>query len=153
MIQRGKVNQDYKAYITNLCNELRANGIKSIATIFNNDLPKEFKNGWTTDEVFQKVKDENYIELLANLFGTLVDEWITFENAQTEIIYGLTKNSYPPAFKGTTSQIEKSFENIAAMHNHAYDILKSAKITLETLKCPFNPLTTTHNLVYMLQNP
>ena len=129
LVQDGVVNENYATYVTQLCTKLRENSIKSVATIFNNDLPKDLPDSWADPAAIEaKLENEKYFELLSDRFGSLVDEWVSFENIQTEVILGLTNSNYPPASKtgeDSTVLVSNAWSAVDKIHSQAYDILKT----------------------------
>ncbi|XP_071052266.1 myrosinase 1-like isoform X2 [Onthophagus taurus] len=75
-----KVNTDGVRYYNELIDELIANGIKPIATMFHWDLPQllQEKGGWMNEKLI--VAFEEYANLLFSIYGNRVRDWITFDD-------------------------------------------------------------------------
>nr|XP_022917142.1 myrosinase 1-like [Onthophagus taurus] len=74
------ISTDGIRYYNDLIDELIANGIKPVATMFHWDLPQllQEKGGWMNEKVI--VAYEDYANLLFSIYGNRVRDWITFED-------------------------------------------------------------------------
>ncbi|ESO98170.1 hypothetical protein LOTGIDRAFT_239074 [Lottia gigantea] len=92
-------NQKGIDYYNNLINELIANGIKPMVTIYHWDLPQALQNhgGWLNESIIQKYQD--YAGLLFSLYGDRVDTWITLNEPWVFTYKGYGGGSFAPGIK------------------------------------------------------
>jgi len=74
----GKINGEGLLFYDKLINELLANGIEPVVTLFHWDLPSSLQKvgGWESSDVVEAFV--NYATLMFNHFGDRVKKWITF---------------------------------------------------------------------------
>jgi len=74
----GKINEEGLLFYDKLINELLANEIEPVVTLFHWDLPSSLQKvgGWESPEVVEAYL--NYATLMFNHFGDRVKKWITF---------------------------------------------------------------------------
>ena len=74
----GKINGEGLLFYDKLINELLANGIEPVVTLFHWDLPSPLQKvgGWESPDVVEAYV--NYATLMFNHFGDRVKKWITF---------------------------------------------------------------------------
>ena len=74
----GKINEEGLFFYDKLINELLANGIEPVVTLFHWDLPSPLQKigGWESPDVVEAYV--NYATLMFNHFGNRVKKWITF---------------------------------------------------------------------------
>ncbi|XP_023717252.2 myrosinase 1-like [Cryptotermes secundus] len=91
------VNQAGIQYYNNLINELLANGIKPLVTIYHWDLPQPLQDlgGWANPVMADYFED--YAYLLFSNFGDRVKAWITF-NEPDSFTGGYGTSGYAPTF-------------------------------------------------------
>nr|XP_022917226.1 myrosinase 1-like [Onthophagus taurus] len=74
------INSDGIRYYNELIDELIANGIRPVATMFHWDLPQllQEKGGWLNEKAV--LAFEEYANLLFSMYGNRVRDWITFDD-------------------------------------------------------------------------
>lgn len=79
---RGEVNHKGVEFYDNLINELLANNIEPVVTLYHWDLPLALQNigGWTSREVVDAYVE--YTKFMFDHFGDRVKMWITFNEPQ-----------------------------------------------------------------------
>lgn len=87
-----EINEDGINYYNNLINELIANGIEPMVTMYHWDLPKSLQEigGWTNAAIIDYFKD--YARVLLTHFGDRVKYWITFNS----VCHGYDNDVFPP---------------------------------------------------------
>ncbi|KAF6214900.1 hypothetical protein GE061_009645 [Apolygus lucorum] len=90
------VNQAGIDYYLDLLNELVANGIQPMVTIYHWDLPQALEDigGWTNPEIVDIF--QQYAELLFQTFGDKVKWWLTF-NEPAQVAQGYVTETLVPA--------------------------------------------------------
>ena len=96
----GKVNQEGLQFYINLVDELLANGIEPILTIYHWDLPyalQEKYNGWEGRET--AIAFEQYCRILFEHLGKKVTYWVTMNEQNVFMSLGYRWGGHPPAVK------------------------------------------------------
>ncbi|CAD0106445.1 unnamed protein product [Aureobasidium uvarum] len=105
--RKDPVNQEGLQYYVNLVNELRANGIEPMVTLFHWDLPEALDQrygGLLNTEEF--VADfEQYSRTIFQALGDKVKYWVTFNEPWCSSILGYNEGAFAP---GRTSNRSKS---------------------------------------------
>lgn len=93
---RGQVNKEAVDFYTDYFKRIKDEGIELLINLFHFDMPVEMQEigGWTNKEVVEAYVD--YAKIAFELFGDLVDRWITFNEpiVHVEQQY-LCQNHYP----------------------------------------------------------
>ncbi|KHN06221.1 Non-cyanogenic beta-glucosidase [Glycine soja] len=85
----GGINQEGIDYYNNLINELVANGIQPLVTLFHWDLPQSLENEYGGFLSPRIVKDfQDYAELCFKEFGDRVKYWVTLNEPWSYSQYG-----------------------------------------------------------------
>ena len=73
----GRVNEDGVAFYRRLCERLREQGIRPVATLYHWDLPQALheRGGWTARDTVERFGE--YAQLAFARLGDLVEDWIT----------------------------------------------------------------------------
>ncbi|KAG5884738.1 hypothetical protein JTB14_037767 [Gonioctena quinquepunctata] len=81
--QINNINSEGIEYYDNLINELLANGIQPMVTIFHWDLPQSLEDlgGWSNPKIVTYMTD--YADLLFRLYGDRVKVWLTVNEPQS----------------------------------------------------------------------
>ncbi|KAF7805365.1 cyanogenic beta-glucosidase [Senna tora] len=93
----GGVNREGINYYNNLINELLANGIEPMVTLFHWDLPQRLEEeygGFLSPKIINDFVD--YAELCFKEFGDRVRHWITINEAWTYSVYGYAHGDLAP---------------------------------------------------------
>ncbi|PHU30133.1 Beta-glucosidase 12 [Capsicum chinense] len=91
------VNKKGIAFYNNLINELLANGIEPLVSIFHWDLPQALEDeyqGFLSTQIVDDFRD--YAELCFKEFGDRVKHWITINEPYTYAVFGYAFGSRPP---------------------------------------------------------
>ncbi len=94
---RGLVNQKGIKFYENLIDELIANDIEPIITLYHWDLPKSLQDlygGWESREIIDDFN--NYCIELFKRFGKKVKYWVTLNEQNIFIKFGYLKGVHPP---------------------------------------------------------
>ncbi|PHT94605.1 Beta-glucosidase 24 [Capsicum annuum] len=91
------VNKKGISFYNNLINELLANGIEPLVSIFHWDLPQALEDeyqGFLSTQIVDDFRD--YAELCFKEFGDRVKHWITINEPYTYAVFGYAFGSRPP---------------------------------------------------------
>ncbi|KAF6214684.1 hypothetical protein GE061_009427 [Apolygus lucorum] len=115
------VNQAGLDYYTNLIDELLANGIEPLVTMYHWDLPQTLQDigGWLNPDMAQIFGD--YADLLFKTYGDKVKWWITI-NEPVSIVTGYSADSFAPALNMAGIGDYVSGHNLLRAHAKAYRI-------------------------------
>jgi beta-glucosidase len=128
---RFKVNSAGVDFYHRVIDELLANGIEPMVTIYWWDLPQKLQNtgGWANREVTDHY--ENYARLLFREYGTKVKRWITFDEPFCGAFIGNYLGSYAPGLRDFSTALLVSY-NMLLAHGKAVaacrEMLPDAKI-------------------------
>ncbi|XP_069685323.1 myrosinase 1-like [Periplaneta americana] len=118
------VNQAGIDYYNNLINELIANGIKPLVTMYHWDLPQPLQDlgGWANPQMAEYFEDYAYI-LFSN-FGDRVKVWITF-NEPDSFIRGYGNPRYSPAVNASGTGEYLATKTMLLSHARVYHLYYS----------------------------
>ncbi|KAH0782384.1 hypothetical protein KY290_001982 [Solanum tuberosum] len=91
------VNKEGIAFYNNLINELLANGIHPLVSIFHWDLPQALEQeyqGFLSPQIVDDFGD--YAELCFKEFGDRIKDWITINEPYSYALFGYVTGSYAP---------------------------------------------------------
>ncbi|MFG5618566.1 glycoside hydrolase family 1 protein [Enterococcus faecalis] len=94
---RGEINQAGLDFYLNLVDELIANGIEPVATVYHWDLPQALQDeygGWESRKVIQDF--ENYAATLFEAFRGKVKYWVSLNEQNIFIQLGYALAAHPP---------------------------------------------------------
>lgn len=101
----GEVNQKGIEFYSNLIDELIANGIEPIVTMYHFDLPNSLqeKGGWSRREVVEAF--EKYAEVLFEHYGDRVKYWLTINEQNMMILHGSALGTLDPNLKDPQKEL------------------------------------------------
>ncbi|KAJ8889660.1 hypothetical protein PR048_009161 [Dryococelus australis] len=115
------VNQDGVNYYNNLINELLANNIQPVVTMYHWDLPQHLQEfGGMSNNVFADYF-EDYAYFLFSKFGDRVKWWITF-NEPLSLVSGYMGDCFPPRVNSRRVGEYYVAHNLLMAHARAYHI-------------------------------
>lgn len=119
-----KISEDGKRYYNNLIDELIANGIDPVVTMYHWDLPQSLQDlgGWTNPLIVDWFED--YARGLYTLFGDRVKTWVTVNEPKQIAIYSYGMARFAPGVNmpGVADYIAVKFLLLAhARAWHVYD--------------------------------
>ena len=93
---KGGVSEEGLAFYASLCQELLANGIEPVATLYHWDLPQglEDSGGWLNRQTVDAFKD--YAQLCFSRLGRYIKTWCTINEPWTQCIVGYCFGSHAP---------------------------------------------------------
>ncbi|CAK8692258.1 unnamed protein product [Clavelina lepadiformis] len=122
------VNQPGLDYYNNLINELIANDIQPMVTLYHWDLPQGLQNkydGWLDQSGAMVKAFADYAELCYQTFGDRVNFWITFNEPYivTQLGYGL--GVFAPGHVDTAKGMYLAAHTVIKAHAAAYHVYNS----------------------------
>ena len=98
------VNEKGLQYYSTLVNELLANGIEPVVTMYHFDLPQALQQvgGWHNESAVAN-NFADYARLLYGNFGDRVKKWITFNEVSTFCVEGYESGNHAPGVVGGAS--------------------------------------------------
>ncbi len=121
----GPVNQKGLEFYVKLCDELRAAGIKPLATLYHWDLPTALyeKGGWENPD--SPLWFEEYVRTVAQALGDRVHAWLTFNEFQMFVGLGYVLGIHAPFSSSTSDQrLMGITRNILLAHGRAVSALR-----------------------------
>ncbi|KAJ8875808.1 hypothetical protein PR048_023709 [Dryococelus australis] len=113
------INQDGIDYYNNLINELLANNIQPVVTMFHWDLPQQLQDlGGLTNSIIVDYF-EDYARILYTKFGDRVKWWITF-NEPYSIVFGYSTECNAPGVTASGVGEYLAIHNLLKSHARAY---------------------------------
>eukprot|EP00058_Branchiostoma_floridae_P022669 XP_002608159.1 hypothetical protein BRAFLDRAFT_125874 [Branchiostoma floridae] len=100
----GGVNQAGVDYYNNVIDELLANGITPMVTLYHWDLPQALQDrygGWVNEEIVEHY--DNYATFAFQTFGDRVKYWLTFNEPMVLCSLGYTSGEHAPGIHDPTS--------------------------------------------------
>ena len=113
---RGEVNEKGLEFYDKLIDELIANDIKPIITIYHWDLPQHLQDlygGWESREIIEDFN--NYCITLYKHYGDRVKYWITMNEQNVFILLGYKIGIHPPKIKDEKRMLKAN--HIASLAN------------------------------------
>lgn len=114
-------NPDGLRYYNDLIDELLANDITPMVTLYHWDLPQGIENigGWDNEDSIQYF--DEYAEYCFANFGDRVKFWITFNEPWVFIMYGYGDGSFAPGQSGgKAKRVYNVAHNVIRAHAHAW---------------------------------
>ncbi len=119
---KGETNPKGIEYYNNLIDELIANGIEPVATLYHWDLPQDLqdeKEGWLNPDIATYF--EQYAKVLFENFGDRVKKWITLNEPWVVALHGYGDGSKAPGISGSSEGKEyRAAHNLIRAHAKAY---------------------------------
>ena len=124
---RGEINEEGLKFYENLIDELIANDIKPVITLYHWDLPQvlEENGGWINKETVDAFA--KYSEVCYMAFGDRVKHWITFNETVVFCGLGYLAGAHPPAIVGDINKYFQATHNVFLAHAKAIEVYKSLK--------------------------
>ena len=97
---KSEVNEEGLKFYENLIDELIANGIKPVVTLYHWDLPQHLQDlygGWESREIIQDFN--RYCVTLFKRFGSKVKHWVSLNEQNIFMSLGYVTAMHPPAVK------------------------------------------------------
>ena len=120
----GQVSEEGLKFYSDLIDELLANGIHPVVTLYHWDLPLTLQlesDGWLSESTASAFVQ--YAQLCFKTFGDRVKHWITFNEPQTHAVYGYARGEHAPG-----RQLRADREPYIAAHYmllaHAYAVAR-----------------------------
>ncbi|KAG3120250.1 Beta-glucosidase 32 [Phytophthora idaei] len=128
--RRMKPNAEGIAWYHNLIDELNANGIVPILTIYHWDLPSELQaqlepKGWLNPEIVDHFLE--YSTLLFNEYGSKVQLWTTFNEPLSFVGAGYGLGMHAPGYSGSDTQAYTASRNVLLSHGKAVQKFRELK--------------------------
>ncbi len=122
----GPVNEAGLAYYDALIDELLANGIEPMVTLYHWDLPSALQDrgGWLNREIVDAFA--NYAELLAKRFKGRVTKFMTINEPQCIAQLGYGSGEHAPGLKLGEEKVAQVFHHLCLAHSAAYRAIKAA---------------------------
>lgn len=126
LINGTQINQKGITYYNNVINELIANNIEAIVTIYHYDLPQHIQDlGGFTNPLFIKYY-EHYANILFKYFGDRVKRWITFNEPFNLCVQGYGMGRMAPGIKSSGVGEYLCMHHVLQAHAVAYHLYKDS---------------------------
>lgn len=116
----GGINEAGIEYYNNLINDLIANDIEPMITMYHWDLPQALQDvdGWQNDTIVNEF--EAYANLLYSRYGDRVQRWITFNEAYVVCVLGHSDGVHAPGIREPATASYICAHNVLKCHGRAY---------------------------------
>ena len=120
----GEVNEKGIAFYNRLIDELVANGIKPMMTLYHWDMPVWVyeRGGFLNREITEYFAD--YVSVVAERFGDRVKTFVTINEPQCVLDGGLTSGAHAPGVKVTLKELLAAAHNLLLCHGKAVRVLR-----------------------------
>lgn len=120
------INQDGIQYYNNLINELLANDIEPMVTIFHWDLPQPLQEigGWPNPVLARHFV--NFAKIVFENFGDRVKKWITINEPMQICKMGYGDNNLAPAYSSSGMADYMCTYTVTRAHTLAYRLYKDS---------------------------
>lgn len=117
-----KISEDGVTYYNNLINELLANGIEPIVTMYHWDLPQVLQDlgGWANPHIVEYFED--YARVLYELFGDRIKTWITLNEPKQFGIFGYGSKRFAPGIDAKGIGEYLAVKNMLLAHARAWHL-------------------------------
>lgn len=122
----GAVNEKGLEFYDNLINELIANGIEPMITLYHWDLPSALqdKGGWLNRDIVKAFG--RYAGILAERFKGRVKKYMTLNEPQCAAALGYGNGEHAPGWKLGEEKVAQVFHILCLAHSEAYRAIKAA---------------------------
>lgn len=122
-------------YYNNLIDELEANGIKVMATLYHWDLPQALEDigGWTNETMADYFAD--FVRVAFDNFGDRVKLWLTFNEPWVFCVLGYGNPELAPGLIEPLHAHYDCIHNVLKAHANAYHIYKDEFKPKQMGKC------------------
>lgn len=122
----GDVNEKGFTFYDNLVNELIANGIEPLITLYHWDLPStlQMRGGWLNPEIEQWFG--RYARIIAEHFKGRVSKYMTINEPQCMTGLGYGAGVHAPGLRLSEAYLAKIYHNICLCHSEAQRQIKAA---------------------------
>ncbi|KAI9987512.1 hypothetical protein PInf_023553 [Phytophthora infestans] len=122
--------ESFRFSISCLIDELNANNIVPILTIYHWDLPSELQTqlepkGWLNPEIVDHFLE--YSTLLFNEYGSKVQLWTTFNEPWSFVDLGYALGWHAPGYSGSDTQAYAASRNVLLSHGKAVQKFRELK--------------------------
>lgn len=116
------ISKDGIAYYNRLINELLANGIEPVVTMYHWDLPQNLQDlgGWANPLIAQWF--ENYARVLYEAFGDRVKTWITVNEPKQFAVFGYGSKRFAPNIVSPGIGDYMAVKNVLLAHARAWHL-------------------------------
>ena len=121
--EEGKVNQEGLRFYSDLVDELLANGIEPLLTVYHWDMPLWVckKGGWLTENIVPLFRD--YTQVLVEALSDRVKWWITMNEPACFIMNGYLQGVHAP-FKRDYLALSRLTKNCMLAHAEAVKVIR-----------------------------
>ncbi|MDD6097987.1 MAG: GH1 family beta-glucosidase [Oscillospiraceae bacterium] len=125
----GAVNEKGLKFYSDLVDELLANGIQPMVTLFHWDYPYALhkKGGWLNDESSEWFAE--YAEVIVNALSDRVKYWMTINEPQVFIGLGYDLGRFAPFEKHNARDLAQMSHNVLLAHGKAVGIIREKAVT------------------------
>ena len=123
MPEKGKVNETGLAFYRDLINELKANGIEPLVTLYHWDLPVwvDKMGGWKSPKIIDLYLE--YVKVVVDAFSGDVRYWMTFNEPQVFIMMGYVMGSFAP-FRHDVLTFKNHLRHMLLAHGRAVKLIR-----------------------------
>ena len=121
----GAVNEAGLKFYSDLVDELLANGIEPLVTLYHWDLPSALqdKGGWLNRDIVDAFG--RYAAIMAELFKGRVKSYMTLNEPQCVATLGYGNGAHAPGLKLSEEKVARVFHHLCLAHSAAYRAIKS----------------------------
>lgn len=121
----GAVNEKGLQFYSDLVDELLANGIEPMVTLYHWDLPSalQAKGGWLNRDIVKAF--DRYAAIIAECFRGRVKKYMTINEPQCVTVLGYGNGVHAPGWKLSEIEQAKIFHHICLAHSAAMKTIKA----------------------------
>ncbi|XP_044801974.1 cytosolic beta-glucosidase isoform X2 [Bubalus bubalis] len=122
----GFINQKGIDYYNKIIDDLLANGVTPIVTLYHFDLPQalEDQEGWLSEAIIESF--DKYARFCFSTFGDRVKQWITINEPNIFAVMAYEFGVFPPGVPHVGTKVYQAAHNLIKAHArswHSYDSL------------------------------